>query len=122
MGLFDMLFGGKKRNVKETAGAVVDTNKIKEDIMKFKKKDKKTDEDKEKQEIDKLKEKGISKDKYPELYIRKLAEATAIDLCYTVFDIYKKAHGMASLPYMEDTETQPPRTKAEEVFGFGKPK
>ncbi len=32
MGLFDMLFGGKKKKMKETAGAIVDFNKIKEDI------------------------------------------------------------------------------------------
>ncbi len=91
-------------------------------LFSFMKKSKKEKQDKGKENIQKLKEKGVSKDKYPELYIRRLAEANAVNLCYTIFDIYKKAHGMASLPYMEDAETEPPRTKAEEVFGFGKPK
>ncbi len=90
-------------------------------FVKKDKKDKKSiKDDKEKQELNKLKQKGIPKDRYPELYIRRLAEADAINKAYTVFDIYKKAHGMASLPYMEETEVEPPRSKAEEIFGFNK--
>ena len=82
---------------------------------------KETKETKEEIIFKKIKEKGIvSKDKYPELYIRRLAEANAINKAYTIFDVYKKAHGMASLPYMAEAETQPPRSKAEEVFGFNK--
>tara|TARA_Y100000310_G_scaffold244674_1_gene249535 strand:- start:5110 stop:6696 length:1587 start_codon:yes stop_codon:yes gene_type:complete len=82
-----------------------------------KKKDK---EDKEKQEIELFKTKGIKKDNYAEEYVRNIAEATAINRCYFVFDIYKKAHGMASLPYMEDVEAKAPKSKVEDVFGFEK--
>tara|TARA_Y100000034_G_scaffold90552_1_gene109112 strand:- start:677 stop:2152 length:1476 start_codon:yes stop_codon:yes gene_type:complete len=90
-------------------------------FVKPKKKEKKDDKEKEKENIEKLKKKGVVRDKYPELYIRRLAEAEAINKCYTVFDVYKKAHGMASLPFMEDVEIENPRSKAEEVFGLNKP-
>ena len=83
-------------------------------------KKKKDDKEKETEELEKLKEKGVKRDTYPEKYIRSLAEADAINRCYTVFDVYKKAHGMASLPYMAEAETQPPQTDAERLFGFGK--
>ena len=71
-----------------------------------------------KDKIKELKEKGIKKDNYAEQYIRNLAEADAINRCYTIFDIYKKAHGMASLPYIEEAEASPPQTEAEKLFGF----
>jgi hypothetical protein len=64
--------------------------------------------------------KGIKTDNYAEKYLRNFAEADAITRCYTVFDIYKKAHGMASLPYMESSEPRPPRSQAERAFGFGR--
>lgn len=79
-------------------------------------------DEKEKQ-IERMKElnkKGIKKDNYAEQYLRNFAEADAITKCYKVFDIYKKAHAMASLPYMEDEEVTPPRTEAEKLFGFNK--
>jgi len=89
-------------------------------VKKPEKKEKK-EEDKEKQAFEKMKKKGVKPDSYPEEYIRAYAEAGAINNCYVVFDIYKKAHNMASFPYVVKAETQPPQTKAEEVFGFGKP-
>lgn len=52
---------------------------------------------KEKKEEDEEIEK-IKKDRYEEKMLRELAEKAAEDSCYTVYDIYKKAHGMASLP------------------------
>jgi len=67
-----------------------------------------------------IKQKGIKKDNYAEAYIRNIAEANAINRCYFVFDVYKKAHSMASFPYLEDVEPKPPRSKIEEVFGFDK--
>ena len=67
-----------------------------------------------------LKQKGARPDKYAEQYIRNLAEASAINSCFLIFDIYKKAHGMASFPYEDDAQAKPPRTSAEQVFGFGK--
>jgi len=59
--------------------------------------EKKKDTDKEKIEKgEKLEKEGIKKDTYAESVIRKLAEKNAVDFCYKVYDIYKKAHGMAS--------------------------
>jgi len=85
-------------------------------FLKPEKKEKKTKET----NIEKLKEKGVKKDTYAERYLRNVAEAEAINSCYSVFDIYKKAHGMASLPFVKDAEPKVPRTKAEEIFGLGK--
>jgi len=69
------------------------------DKLKFfeKKGEKKKDPDKEKKEKgEKLEKEGIKKDTYAESVIRNLAEKTAVEFCYKVYDIYKKAHGMAS--------------------------
>lgn len=62
------------------------------------KKEGKKSEDKGEEEMKKLSEKGIDKDNYAEGAVRKLAEGGAIGFCYTVYDIYKKAHDMASTP------------------------
>ncbi|MGC9309719.1 MAG: hypothetical protein ACP5D2_03440 [Candidatus Nanoarchaeia archaeon] len=51
---------------------------------------------KEKQEISK--QKDIKKDNYIEKQMRKLAEDSAKSKLYSIYDIYKKAHGMASAP------------------------
>jgi hypothetical protein len=40
----------------------------------------------------------IKKDSYAEGKIRKVAETSAIEICFKLFDVYKKAHGMASYP------------------------
>ena len=87
-------------------------------FLKFSPKSKKKISKEDKIKI--LKEKGIKSDNYAEQYLRNFAEADAINRCYTVFDIYKKAHGMASLPYIEEAEPKPPRSEAEKLFGFGK--
>jgi len=86
------------------------------------KKDLSKEKSKEEENLKKLKQKGVRPDKYPERYIRNLTEAGAIDSCFAVFDIYKKAHNMASFPYVDNAEARPPRTRTEEVFGLGKPK
>ncbi len=71
-------------------------------LFGFYKKKKKKDDKKEKNEQDekikKLKEKGIRKDNYVEGMVRGLGESKAKQNCFTVFDVYKKAHGMASHP------------------------
>jgi len=86
--------------------------------LKWKKKEK-PGEDKSKEEnLKKLKDKGIRRDNYSEEYIRSMAEAGAINSCFSVFDIYKKAHGMAAFPYSEDVETKVPQTDADRWFGF----
>jgi hypothetical protein len=66
-----------------------------------KKGEKKKDPDKEKKaKGEKLEKEGIKKDTYAESVIRKVAEKSAVDFCYKVYDIYKKAHGMASTANM----------------------
>lgn len=42
--------------------------------------------------------KQIKKDSYIEKAVRKLAEEKAEKICFEIFDIYKKAHGMATAP------------------------
>ena len=64
--------------------------------------EKKTKKDK-KDKSDKKEEKAIPPEKikpdtYEESMIRSLAEQSAKSLCFKVFDVYKKAHGMASHP------------------------
>jgi hypothetical protein len=59
------------------------------DIFKFK-----NEKDKEKPEsADKIK-----KDSYIEEIMRKIAKESAKNFCFTVYDVYKKAHAMASSP------------------------
>lgn len=119
-----------KLDIEEFLGDVKE-KKSEEDINPFralfsfvKRGEKLVPEEKEKkqeeQKLNQLKQKGVKSDKYAERYIRNLTEANAINNCYNVFDIYKKAHGMASFPYRENAEAKSPRTSAEEVFGLGK--
>lgn len=49
-----------------------------------------------------LKEKGVKKDDYLEGVIRTLGEKGAGNSCFKLFDIYKKSHGMASVPFLDD--------------------
>ncbi|MEK6935274.1 MAG: hypothetical protein AABW67_00645 [Nanoarchaeota archaeon] len=84
------------------------------DFFKSDKKEEETPEEK----LNEIKKKKIKPDNYAEKYIRNFVEAKAISTCYTVFDVYKKAHGMASLPYMEEAEVEPLRTAGENLFGF----
>jgi hypothetical protein len=77
---------------------------------------KKNESDEEK--FERLK-KGIKKDSYPEAYIRNMAEADAKNSLFNVYDKYKKAHGMASIPYDFAFEGGAPVTPMEDLFGFG---
>jgi hypothetical protein len=79
---------------------------------------KKKEEKKPEDKIAALKQKGVSKDSYAEKYIRNMAEAGAISTTYTVFDIYKKSHGMVSLPFTESPEVGVPQSWADKMFGF----
>ncbi|MEM4641015.1 MAG: hypothetical protein QXW65_00625 [Candidatus Pacearchaeota archaeon] len=60
----------------------------------------KSEDKKEKQEKKKKKKelelKDIKKDNYQESLIRRIAEIEAADICFNIYDKYKKAHGMAS--------------------------
>ncbi|MCX8194409.1 MAG: hypothetical protein N3G19_03590, partial [Candidatus Pacearchaeota archaeon] len=49
----------------------------------------------------------IKKDSFEESLIRKLAERKAAELCFKIYDIYKKSHGMAS--FAEPEWEMPPR-------------
>lgn len=53
-------------------------------------------EDKEKEKISDIKD--LKKDSFVEKEIRRLAGNTSKDRLYTIYDVYKKAHGMASSP------------------------
>ena len=58
----------------------------------------KTEAEKEEEaEIARLK-KGIKPDSYAESLVRKYATTKAAGLCYALYDVYKKAHGMMSTP------------------------
>jgi hypothetical protein len=65
---------------------------------------KKSEKDKEKEELQKLKKKGVGKDAYSEALVRKLGEVKVSELCFDIFDIYKKAHDMPSHPTPEYEE------------------
>jgi plasmid maintenance system antidote protein VapI len=54
--------------------------------------------EKVKQEEKEEKVAKVKKDNYVEAMVRKVAEDNAKELCFNLFDVYKKAHGMASHP------------------------
>ncbi|MFA5856757.1 MAG: hypothetical protein WC867_05335 [Candidatus Pacearchaeota archaeon] len=80
----------------------------------FKVDEKKLKKDKE----DKLLKLGPKKENYAEKYIRNLAEADAKDTCFRIYDLYKKGHGMAAFPYVDDTTYSAPTSKVGKFFGF----
>ena len=95
---FSALFGmgGKKSKSNEGGNPFLD-------MFKFGKKEEKKDKAKEAEEKLKLLEKeGVAEDNYAESTVRNYAESGldgnggAIDSCYSVYDVYKKQHGMAS--------------------------
>ncbi len=71
-------------------------------LFGFKKKPKRSKGEKKgekvKKKLEALKKKGARKDSFTESMIRKLGELQAAESCFNIFDIYKKAHGMASHP------------------------
>jgi len=83
----------------------------------FKVKEKKPDKKYEKEKLKRLKEKGVKRDNYAETYIRSLARAKAMDACYTLYDLYKKGHGMAAFPYKEESEVKLPKVFGESLIG-----
>mgnify|MGYP001573326992 FL=1 len=84
------------------------------------KESKSKEKNKEKAKIDAMKKNGVKADLYIENYLRNVAEALAINNCYTIFDTYKKSHGMASMPYVKAAEGKAPVSKAEKFFRFEK--
>jgi hypothetical protein len=72
-----------------------------------------------KEKLEKMKKQGVTAENYVESYLRNFAEVDAIQRCFTIFDIYKKAHGMAAFPYGGTPDSvKPPQTPVDRVFGF----
>jgi len=82
----DYFIGKDKKEEKKP----VDINPFNALFSLFKKKEKKKDKE-EKIEIRKIK-----RDSYSESLVRKLADRESAENCFTIFDVYKKAHGMAA--------------------------
>jgi len=85
--------------------ALLGVGKLKE-TFKFKKKKKELSEvdeeyfkkyGKTKKEIEEL-EKQIKPDTFAEKQVRKMAGGVGSGVCYALYDVYKKSHGMASTP------------------------
>lgn len=66
-----------------------------------------TAEKKKKEKYDELEKKGLKKDNYELRVIRELAEYRARIGAFNFYDIYKKAHGMASKPFADSWERRP---------------
>ncbi|UZE94226.1 MAG: hypothetical protein IB618_01485 [Candidatus Pacearchaeota archaeon] len=67
-----------------------------EDLEHFTEKKEKEEKKKKEKEKKELEIGKIKKDNFEESIIRKFAERTASALCYKIYDVYKKSHGMAS--------------------------
>ena len=85
-----------------------------------KKEEKKDKEESDKEKYEKLKKEVNKSENYAEKYLRNFALADAANKSFTVYDIYKKSHGMAAFPYTEEKEVKAPVSKAERLFGFKK--
>ncbi len=75
-------------------------------------------EESKEEKIKRLKEKGIRKENFVEQYVKNLAEANAINTCFNIYDIYKKSHGMATFPYVDEEKVKAPQSEVERFFGF----
>lgn len=66
----------------------------------------------------KVEEKVKKAENYAEQYIRNYAGAEGANKCFSIYDKYKKAHGMPGFPfpYSEDREARAPTTPAEKWF------
>jgi len=60
--------------------------------------------------------KEVKKDNYEESLLRSYTESVAKERCYDLFDIYKKAHGMASHPKLQDFEEKPAQGWADKLL------
>lgn len=76
------------------------------------------DKKEEKKKPEDLKE--VKSDNYIEQYLRKIGAESVIKQLYTIYDVYKKAHGQASSPADFDSKVTPPKTKSGNLFkAFG---
>ena len=83
----DYFIEGEKKEEEKTAN----TNPFSALFSGFRKK-----KENKKSEVKKVNIKKIKKDSYSEGLVRKIAAQQAEEGCFTLFDVYKKAHGMAS--------------------------
>jgi hypothetical protein len=87
-----------KEDIKEKEDkkkSLEDSNPFSALFSSFKKGDKKSELPK-KQEKKEIKIESVKKDTYAESIMRDLAMGDAQEKCYTLYDVYKKSHGMAS--------------------------
>jgi len=84
----------EKREKLESTSSEEDVNPFSA-LLGFEKKEK---TELESEETEKKKIIEVKPDNYMEKMVRDLAEVSARETCFTLFDIYKKAHGMASHP------------------------
>jgi hypothetical protein len=71
----------------------------------------------EKKEVKSKKEDSeILPDNYADKVVRNLAEFSAKEICFKVYDIYKKAHGMASIPIGDLLELESVGVSAKDIF------
>ena len=96
-------FSGKKSSERKEAETSED---------KAEKKEKETEE-----KMEKLKKKGIKSDSYSEKMIRNLAALNARKICFSIYDIYKKAHGMPSAPFDKSFEKEDIKVSFGGLFG-----
>ena len=68
--------------------------------------EKEKEEKKVKEKMEKVKKSGIKSDSYVERFVRNLAAFEARKNSFTVYDIYKKAHGMPSVPFDKSFEKE----------------
>lgn len=61
-------------------------------------------EAKDKEKFEKLKKNGVRSDNYYEKILRNLAELKSKKTAFTLYDVYKKSHGMGSIPIHDYTE------------------
>lgn len=115
----DEFIGKTEKEKKEKKEKEEDTNPFTALFSVFKKEEKGKKTEVGEINVAELEKKAKKPINYAETYIRNLAEAEAINSCFTVFDIYKKAHGMAAFPYNAgEEEAEPPRLESEKLFGF----
>ena len=88
-------FINEKSEAQKEKEKPVDTNPFTALFGLFGKSEEKSKKEEKKPE-EKIELDDIKKDSFAERLIRKLAEDNASETCYTIFDVYKKAHGMAS--------------------------
>jgi hypothetical protein len=87
-------------------------------LLNFKKEEKTKEQiaKEEKERIAKLEKDGIKPDNYYERQMRSLTELNAKKSCFGIYDVYKKAHGMASVPFADAWQKKEIRVGFTDLF------